>query len=70
MRNDPELGQMAPDRIAQHGALAHEQLPCLMQHQDALLLLGLGDRLSTGKGFDGLTNQTVERGDHTPMTGA
>jgi hypothetical protein len=26
------------------------------------------DRLSTGKGFDGLTNKIVERGDHTPMT--
>src|SRR6478609_8784932 len=39
--DDPELGQLATDRIAQHRALMHEQLAGSVQHESALLLLAL-----------------------------
>ena len=40
-RNDAEFGQMSADRVAQHRALTHQQLPGSVQHQSRLLLLRL-----------------------------
>jgi hypothetical protein len=40
--DDPELGQLAADSVAQHRALTHEQLTGSVQHESALLLLALG----------------------------
>src|SRR6185312_9312068 len=36
-RDDTEFGKMRPDSVDQHGALAHQQIACPMQHQDGLL---------------------------------
>src|SRR4051794_28618029 len=35
--NDAEFGKMSPDGVDQHGALAHQQIACPVQHQDGLL---------------------------------
>jgi hypothetical protein len=40
-RDDPVLGEMAPERIDELGALAHEEVACTKDHQSSLLLLGL-----------------------------
>src|SRR3954466_3728284 len=36
-RDDTEFGQMSPYGVDQHGALAHQQIACPVQHQDGLL---------------------------------
>ncbi|MBR1201040.1 hypothetical protein JQ574_34095 [Bradyrhizobium sp. AUGA SZCCT0158] len=40
-RNDPELGKMGTDCIDHRGLLADEQMAGAVQHQTALLLVGL-----------------------------
>src|SRR4051794_4158878 len=35
--NDAEFGKMSPYGVDQHGALAHQQIACPVQHQDGLL---------------------------------
>src|SRR4051794_6092982 len=40
-RDDAEFGKMSPDGVDQHGALAHQQIACPMQHQEGLLLFVL-----------------------------
>src|SRR4051794_8139753 len=35
--DDAELGKMSPYGVDQHGALAHQQIACPVQHQDGLL---------------------------------
>ena len=37
-RDDPELGEVGPHRVADLGSLAGEDQPRAMQHQHALLL--------------------------------
>src|SRR4051812_43763213 len=39
--DDTEFGEMGAYGVDQHGALAHQQIACPMQHQDGLLLFGL-----------------------------
>src|SRR3954462_5121074 len=39
--NDAEFGKMSPYGVDQHGALAHQQIACPVQHQDGLLRFGL-----------------------------
>src|SRR4051812_6674270 len=36
-RDDAEFGKMSPYGVDQHGALAHQQIACPVQHQDGLL---------------------------------
>src|SRR5215217_763012 len=36
-RDDTEFGKMSPYGVDQHGALAHQQIACPVQHQDGLL---------------------------------
>src|SRR3954463_3258638 len=40
-RDDTEFGKMGAYGVDQHGALAHQQIACPMQHQDGLLLFVL-----------------------------
>lgn len=41
LHDNPELGQVRPQRIHQHRVLAHQELSRPMKHQDSLLFLAL-----------------------------
>jgi len=56
-RDDPELGQMSPDGIEDHGALAHQEIAGPVQDKNALLFLGLDWNKTHVRSGDSLANR-------------